>query len=210
MSLRNIFFPDIELILIFSSYNSNESLRLTAPEVMQEVRRLLQGVRIMRRLFAMLSLVAIALPVSAQDAVPVPTPAPASVSVVTSPTSTPARTGLFSRRLRDRNQASVAVTGPAATATTSSSIPAQQTAVVMEPTYNRRGKVIGYRNAATTTVVTPPKATVAPMPTPKAEPVSQVGGTVQGDSKVVQTAIVQPMPEPEAKRGLISRLGLRK
>jgi hypothetical protein len=179
-----------------------ESLRLTAPEVMQGYRRLFRSLH-MRRIFVSLCALAVAVPVLAQEKAPAPTPAPATVTTTTSN----GKTGLFSRKYRN---SSVQAETPVTTTTS-----ATTTTTTMEPVYTSRGKIRRYRTVNTNTSTATP-ATPAPMPAPATSPVAQTSGTTdshsmsKSESSMVQPTSAEPMSEPTAKRGLFSRLGLKK
>ncbi len=150
----------------------------------------------MRRIFVCLCALALAIPLSAQEKAPAPTQTP----VVTSTTTTPARTGLLSRIFGGRSSR-METTSPAMT--TTSTITSSTSTTMMEPVYNSRGRITGYRPMTTTPANM--KTAEMPKPTDKPNTVSQASATtpMKEESKVVPANYVEPQPE---RRGLLSRI----
>jgi hypothetical protein len=162
----------------------------------------------MHRIFVSLCALAVAVPVLAQEQMPAPTP---SSATVTTTTNSSGKTGLFSRMSRGKNN--YVESAMPVTTTTS----ATTTTTTMEPVYNSRGKVRHYRAVQSSSSTVAP--TPAPMPTPIHNPISQTSGTTSSvdhstmsktESTMVQPDMVQPVSEPMPKRGLLSRLGMKK
>jgi hypothetical protein len=76
---------------------------------------------------------------------------------------------------------------------------------MMEPMYNSRGRIVGYRPVEMAPV--PAKASEMPKPsTTSSTTVTQAGNTVtKTETKVTQAGYVEPAPEP-ARRGILSRI----
>jgi hypothetical protein len=149
----------------------------------------------MRRTLVCLAACALLAPLAAQEKVPAPTAAP-TVSVNPTSSGRGPLSRLFNRR---GGEVMVAPSNM----TTTSTVTVEGKPMTMEPVYNSRGRVTGYRPVVT------PTSTVAKTETKTTEnPVKQTSNTETKvtETKTVTTPPVATQPMPERRGGILSRI----